>query len=245
MLTAMPAQTGHACRSFVRVIRKGTDMAKKSVKTIVLLRGGIDSAVCLAKAVNDHGKDNVAGLNLFYGQRTRRELEMAKKLADHFGVRYIEMDISRIMDFSDAAVLADKTLEPGEDKYESQTEVPFRNGLMMAVAASVAGSLGAEIVQVAHNADEMTRLAYPDCRKEFFDAMGEALQRGTGGKLRLEMPFCGMTKKDVMELGKELKVPFELTWSCFVNDDEPCGYCVGCTGRAKAFASIGEKDPLI
>lgn len=91
----------------------------------------------------------------------------------------------------------------------------------------------------------MTRLAYPDCRKEFFDAMDEALQRGTGGKLRLEMPFCGMSKKEVMELGKELKVPFELTWSCFVNDDEPCGYCVGCTGRAKAFASIGEKDPLI
>lgn len=220
-------------------------MAKESVKTVVLLRGGIDSTVCLAKAVRDFGKDEVAALNIYYGQKTRRELDMAKKAAAHFGVKYIEMDISRIMDFSDCAALAANPLEPGEDKYESQTEVPFRNGLMMAVAASVAGSLDAETVQVAHNADEMARLVYPDCRKEFFEAMDEAIKKGTGGKLGLVMPFCEMSKKEVMELGKELKVPFELTWSCFVSDEEPCGYCVGCTGRARAFASIGEDDPLL
>ena len=215
------------------------------VKTVVLLRGGIDSTVCLAKAVADLGADNVAALNLFYGQKTRRELEMAKKSAAHFGVKYIEMDISKVMDFSDCGIIGNNDLEPGVDKYQKQTEVPFRNGLMMSVAASVAMSLGAESVQFAHHAEDKSSLEYPDCRPEFIAAMGDAIRLGTGGKLELVLPFAEMSKKEVMELGKKLNVPFEMTWSCFVNDDKPCGYCVGCVGRAKAFDSIGEKDPLI
>lgn len=219
-------------------------MAKNSVKTLVLLRGGIDSTVLLAKAVADHGSENVAALTLYYGQKTKREREMAVKSAAHYGVQHIELDISRIMGFSDCGALAANPLEPGEDKYQGQTEVPFRNGLMMAVAASVAQSLGAETVLYAAHADDKAGLVYPDCKEEFFNAMADAIAKGTGGKVGLELPFKYMSKKEVMELGKELKAPFEMTWSCFVNDDEPCGYCVGCVSREKAFESIGETDPL-
>ena len=67
---------------------------------------------------------------------------------------------------------------------------------------------------------------------------------GTGGKLDLVLPFINMKKAEVMQLGKELGVPFELTWSCYLNSEEPCGHCVGCVGRANAFSLIGEKDPL-
>ena len=213
-------------------------------KTVVLLRGGVDSTVCLAAAVKELGSDSVVALNLFYGQKSSRERDSAKDVAAHYGVKYIALDISKTLAFSDAGVLRNNALEPGEEVYQKQTEVPFRNGLMMATAASLAQSLGAETVRFAIHADESAGQIYPDCKEDFFRAMASAIETGTGGKLRLLLPFIDMSKKEVMELGRDLNVPFEKTWSCYVNDDVPCGYCTGCIGRAKAFGSAGIKDPL-
>jgi len=214
-------------------------------KTVVLLRGGVDSAICLAQAVKDRGSENVTALNLFYGQNSKKELEAAKRIAEHYGVNYIPMDISKIMEFSNSGMLHDYSIEPGEDKFEEQTNVPFRNGLMISVASAVALSIGADSVQFATHADESAGLKYPDCKPEFFRAMANALAVGTDESLRLELPFADMSKVAVMRLGEKLEVPFELTWSCYVSDDEPCGYCVGCTGRAKAFEALDIEDPLL
>ena len=213
-------------------------------KTVVLLRGGVDSSICLAKAVQDFGKDNVFALNLFYGQKSSKERGSAKEIADHYGVKYIALDISEVLSLSTAGVLKDNDLTPGEDVYQEQTEVPFRNGLMISTAASVALSMGAEQVEFALHADESAGQIYPDLKEDFFRAMATAIETGPGGKLKLLLPYIDISKKEVMELGRELNVPFEKTWSCYVNDDEPCGYCTGCVGRAKAFASIGMEDPL-
>jgi 7-cyano-7-deazaguanine synthase len=214
-------------------------------KTVVLLRGGIDSTICLAKAVKDHGKENVTALNLFYGQNAKKELDAAKKIAEHYGVNYIPMDISKIMEFSNSGMLNDNSIKPGEEIFEEQTDVPFRNGLMISVASAVSISVGADSVQFATHKDESAGLQYPDCKPEFFQAMANAISVGTNGSLNLELPFANMSKIDVMRLGEELGVPFELTWSCYVSDDEPCGFCVGCTGRARAFEALGIDDPLL
>ena len=214
-------------------------------KTVVLLRGGIDSAICLAKAVNERGRENVTALNLYYGQNVKKEMVAAKKIAEHYGVNYIPMDISKIMELSNSGMLNDNSIEPGEDIFEEQTDVPFRNGLLISVASAIAISIGADSVQFATHADESAGLKYPDCRPEFFRAMASALTVGTNDSLRLELPFADMSKAEVMKLGEKLGVPFELTWSCYVNEDEPCGYCVGCTGRARAFKALGIDDPLL
>lgn len=214
-------------------------------KTVVLLRGGIDSAICLAKAVEEKGKENVTALNLYYGQNVKKEMVAAKEIAEHYGVQYVPMDISKIMELSNSGMLHDNHIKPGEDVFEEQTDVPFRNGLLIAVASAIARSVGADSVQFATHADEGAGLKYPDCRPEFFRAMAKALEIGTDGSLSLELPFADMSKVEVMKLGQKLGVPFELTWSCYVNEDEPCGYCVGCTGRAKAFEALGMDDPLL
>lgn len=214
-------------------------------KTVVLLRGGIDSAICLADAVKKYGSENVTALNLYYGQNVKKDQKAAKKIAEHYGVDFISKDISNIMELSNAAILNDNTIKPGADVYQDQTEVPFRNGLMISVASAVAISVGADSVQFATHADESSGLKYPDCKPEFFRAMGNAISIGTNGDLKLELPFSDMSKVAVMRHGEKLGVPFELTWSCYVNDDEPCGYCVGCTGRAKAFTALDIEDPLL
>ena len=85
----------------------------------------------------------------------------------------------------------------------------------------------------------------PDCSKEFEDAMNEAIYQGSGKQLHLEAPFIGWTKAEIVKKGLELKVPYELTWSCYEGGEKPCGKCGTCQDRAKAFALNGVEDPAL
>lgn len=195
-------------------------------KTVVLLRGGIDSSVCLAQAVEDFGKDKVIALNLYYGEERKKEREAARRIAEYYRVEYIELDISNTVD--------------GIKK-----DIPFKNGLMISTAASVALSKGAGSIQFAVHSDESAGHARPDCRESFYRTMATAINEGTDGELKLVLPFTDMSKKQVMMLGMKLGVPFVHTWSCYKSKEKPCGKCLGCEGRAKAFALIDEEDPLL
>lgn len=123
------------------------------------------------------------------------------------------------------------------------TVVPFRNGIMLSIAASLAESLGAEAITLGNHAGD--HAIYPDCREEFTRSMGAAIECGTYARIRLWSPFLRKTKAEIAEVGSQLDAPFNLTWSCYKGGKLHCGKCGTCTERIEAFTNAGVKDPTI
>ena len=226
------------------------------MKAVVLSSGGLDSTTCLAMAVKKFGSENVVTVSIFYGQRHAKELERAKKVADYYKVAHYEFDAAAIMKFSSSALLNSSTENLEKNSYGEQvkknpriaTYVPFRNGLMISMAASFADGLfsgeDTEIFVGVHQDDAAVN-AYADCSEKFISAIGEAVEVGTYGKIKIVAPFVGKTKADVVKIGLELKVPYELTWSCYERGEVPCGKCATCIDRAKAFELNNVADPAL
>lgn len=226
------------------------------LKAVVLSSGGVDSTTCLALAVDKLGAENVSSVSIFYGQKHKKELLQARKLADYYNVKHYELDLSVMFKHSNCALLENSTQQVDTGSYAEQiaahgkvnTYVPFRNGLFLASVASLAGSLypddEVEIYLGAH-ADDAAQNAYADCSREFIEAMNRAIKIGTYSLERIVAPFAGKTKAEVVAAGLKLKVPYELTWSCYEGHDRPCGKCGTCLDRKKAFALNGVQDPLV
>lgn len=225
-------------------------------KAVVLLSGGLDSATCLALAVEEFGAENVLALNMYYGQKHDREIKSARAVAAFYGVPYFEMDMSCTMQYSDCSLLKHSDKEIAHKSYGDQlkekgeggivdTYVPFRNGLFLSAAAAFALSKGAGTIIYGAHADDAAGNAYPDCSEEFADVMGKAIWHGSGKKVVLEAPFIRRTKAEVVKEGLRLGIPYDLTWSCYEGGTEPCGQCGTCIDRAKAFEANGVSDPLL
>ena len=225
------------------------------MKAVVLSSGGLDSTTCLALAVKKFGSENVAAVSIFYGQRHAKELDCAKKVASYYKVAHYEFDAAEIMSYSDSALLnkSEKNLEPttyGEQVKKNlrvDTYVPFRNGLMLSMAASFAdGLFGGEETEIfiGVHQDDTAVNAYADCSEKFIRAISEAVEIGTYGKIKIVAPFLGKNKSDVVKIGLELNVPYEMTWSCYERGEKPCGKCATCRDRKKAFELNGVKDPV-
>lgn len=227
-------------------------------KAIVLSSGGVDSTVCVAMAVDKFGKENVSTVSIFYGQKHRKELDCAKAVSDFYGLSHYEFDISSIMRFSNCSLLANSTQEIVHKSYDEQiaengegkvsTYVPFRNGLMLSVCASLAQSIYENddvVLYLGAHADDAAGNAYADCSKEFVDTMSKAISIGTYKQVKVEAPFAGSNKAEVVHKGLELKAPFHLTWSCYEGGEKPCGTCATCIDRAKAFKANNAIDPAI
>ena len=224
------------------------------MKALVLLSGGVDSATCLALAVETYGAEEVLALAVWYGQKHRKELEYSKKLADYYHVEFKTLDLSIIFADSSCSLLAQNAdTEIPKESYAEQlkasegkpvsTYVPFRNGLFLSSAASIALSYECEVIYYGAHSDDAAGNAYPDCSDAFNQAMNQAIYLGSGNQLRIEAPFVNFTKADVVKKGLELKVPYELTWSCYEGGETPCGVCGTCRDRARAFAENGIQDP--
>lgn len=223
-------------------------------KVVVLVSGGLDSAVCLALAVKDYGAKSVLALSMYYGQKHKKELEYSNKLTEYYKVDHMVHEISSVFDHSDCTLLAGRA-EIEHSDYAEQvakangkpvaTYVPFRNGLFLAHAAAIAISVGAQYVMYGAHADDAAGNAYPDCSQDFVADMDAAIYEGSGKTCRLSAPLAGMHKTGVVALGMSLNVPFELTWSCYEGGDKPCGKCGTCIDRAKAFAANGIADPAL
>ena len=196
------------------------------MKALVLFSGGVDSTTCLAEVIGKYGKDEVLALSVSYGQKHSKELEVSKRIADHYGVRYKRLDLAQIFADSDCSLLQGSESDIPKESYAEQlkktdgkpvsTYVPFRNGLFLASAASIAN-----------------------------DAINSAIYIGSGKQLRVIAPFVELNKADVVARGLELNVPYELTWSCYEGGDKPCGKCGTCLDRAAAFRANGINDPAL
>lgn len=225
------------------------------MKALVLFSGGVDSTTCLGIAVKKYGADQILALSVFYGQKHRRELEAAKNIAEYYGVQLKTLDLSLIFADSDCSLLEGSSEDIPRESYAEQlsktdgapvsTYVPFRNGLFLSSAASIALSNGCEVIYYGAHSDDAAGNAYPDCSSDFNDAINRAIYLGSGKQLRVEAPFIGLTKAQVVRKGLELNVPYQLTWSCYEGSDRPCGKCGTCIDRAAAFAANGMEDPAI
>ena len=225
------------------------------MKALVLVSGGVDSTTCLGMAVSQYGKENVVALSISYGQKHTKEVECAKAVTDYYGVEYITLDLSTMFQFSDCSLLSHSDKEVPHESYAKQlqetdgkpvsTYVPFRNGLFLSSAASIALSKDCSVIYYGAHSDDAAGNAYPDCSEVFNEAMNKAIYEGSGRQLHIEAPFVTLTKADIVKKGLELKVPYELTWSCYEGGDKPCGVCGTCIDRAKAFAANEVEDPAL
>lgn len=226
------------------------------MKILVLSSGGVDSTTCLAMAVAEVGAENVLALSVYYGQKHDKEIQAAKKVAEYYGVQRMELDLSVIFAGSNCSLLKQSTEEIPLESYAQQIEethgehpvstyVPFRNGLFLSSAASIALSHGCSKIMYGAHADDAAGAAYPDCSLDFVNAMNQAIYLGSGNQLKIEAPFVSLTKADVVKKGLELGVPYELTWSCYEGGEKPCGKCGTCIDRMRAFELNGVVDPLL
>lgn len=226
------------------------------MRVLVLSSGGVDSSTALGLAVSKYGAENVSALSISYGQKHDKEIEAAKKVAAFYGVEQLFLDLSLIFQYSDCSLLKQSSEEIPEESYAVQiqktkgekpvsTYVPFRNGLFLSSAASIALSKNCGLIYYGAHADDAAGFAYPDCSEVFNDAMNKAIYEGSGHQLRIEAPFVRMNKAEVVKLGLELGVPYALTWSCYEGGERPCGKCGTCIDRAGAFAANGVKDPAL
>lgn len=225
------------------------------MKALVLFSGGLDSTTCLALAIEKYGADEVLALSVSYGQKHTKEIEAAKAIANYYGVKLQTLDLAEIFADSDCSLLKGSSQEVPKESYAEQldaadgkpvsTYVPFRNGLFLSSAASIALSHGCEVIYYGAHADDAAGSAYPDCSQEFNDAINSAIYLGSGGQLRVEAPFVGKTKADVVAEGLRLNAPYALTWSCYEGGEKPCGLCGTCRDRAAAFAANGVNDPAL
>lgn len=225
------------------------------MKAMVLFSGGVDSTTCLGIAVDKYGAENVVALSIAYGQKHTKEIECSQKIAQHYGVEHLYLDLGKIFQYSNCSLLSHSDQEIPTESYAKQIEkthgapvstyVPFRNGLFLSSAASIALSKGCEVIYYGAHSDDAAGNAYPDCSDAFNKAINEAIYIGSGNQLKVEAPFIGLTKAQVVKKGLELKVPYELTWSCYMGEDKPCGVCGTCIDRAKAFEENGVADPAL
>jgi 7-cyano-7-deazaguanine synthase len=225
------------------------------MKELVLFSGGLDSSTCLALAIEKYGKENVIALSISYGQKHSKEINAARAVAEYYGTELVSLDLAPIFEGSDCALLegSDQAIPKGDyanqlvssDGKPVSTYVPFRNGLFLSCAASVALSRGCGVIYYGVHSDDAAGSAYPDCSSDFNDHMSKAISIGSAQQLKVVAPFVDRTKAEVVAQGLRLGVPYELTWSCYEGNDKPCGCCGTCIDRAKAFAANGVKDPAL
>lgn len=227
-------------------------------RAVVLVSGGLDSATCLALALNKYNKDKVTAVSVMYGQKHSKELECSYELCKYYGVHRYVLDLSCVFEQSNCSLLkqSDKPVPEGsyaEQQYETgssivSTYVPFRNGLMLSAVASLAMSLYPDDkinIYLGNHADDAAGDAYPDCTPQFSSYITRAIEAGTDGHVSTYSPFVECTKADIVRQGLALKVPYELTWSCYNGDETPCGKCGTCIDRAEAFAKNNVSDPAL
>ncbi len=213
------------------------------MKVCVLLSGGMDSVTALHHAAREH--DIVSALSFDYGSKHNlSEIPFAQWHAQELGIPHTVITLPFVNEhFASDLLQSGGDIPDGHYAEENmkRTVVPFRNGIMLAIAAGFAESRGAEgLVIAAHSGDHAI---YPDCREPFMQAMSDAIRLGTYAELQVLRPFIHTDKTGIAQRGAELGVDFTRTWSCYKGGTTHCGTCGTCVERREAFLLAGVPDP--
>ncbi|PSO78764.1 MAG: 7-cyano-7-deazaguanine synthase QueC [Cyanobacteria bacterium QH_9_48_43] len=221
------------------------------MKAVVLLSGGLDSSTVLYQATSD-GCECYA-ISFDYQQRHQRELEAAKAIAHSAGVvehQLVNFDLNAW----GGSALTDEALDIPTQRSLGEmsqnipiTYVPARNTIFLSFALAYAEARDAGRVYLGVNALDYS--GYPDCRPDYIQAMQEVFRLGTkqgreGDAIAIVTPLIELKKTEIIQLGNQLGVPWEQTWSCYAGNETACGVCDACRLRLAAFAELGLQDPL-
>ncbi len=221
------------------------------MKAVILLSGGLDSSTVLYQAMAD-GCECYA-VSFDYRQRHQRELQSASAIATRVGVvqhQVVKFDLSQW----GGSALTDNSIDLPQERSLLEmsqnipiTYVPARNTIFLSFALAYAETIAAERVYIGVNALDYS--GYPDCRPDYIQAMQEVFCLGTkqgrlGHPIKIVAPLIELKKTEIIQLGNQLGVPWELTWSCYAGGEEACGVCDSCRLRLAAFAELALVDPL-
>ena len=202
------------------------------MKAVLIYSGGMDSTVLLYK----YRKEIKLAVTFTYGARQDEEqTACAKENCELLGIDHLIIPLEFMGKYFRSSILMGGDDVPHgsyNDENMKSTVVPFRNGIMLSIAAGLAESRDLDTVLIANHAGDHT--IYPDCRPEFIEAMGSAVNAGTFAGIKIVSPFCDITKRDIALIGKEEGVPFEKTYSCYEGRHKHCGVCGTCVERKEA-----------
>ncbi|MCM8769703.1 MAG: 7-cyano-7-deazaguanine synthase QueC [Candidatus Omnitrophica bacterium] len=215
-------------------------------RAVCLLSGGMDSAV--AAAVAKAEGYSLYGLTFNYGQKNRREIVSARRIATW--LKFKEHWIIRVYLLPESSSLTnpEKKIPTRITKFIPSTYVPGRNTLFISYGLAYAEALNAETIFIGINSIDYS--GYPDCRpkyiRQFQKLINLALKKTISGKkLVLRAPLLHLSKDQIIKKGLELGLDFSLTWSCYRSGEKPCGVCPACQLRLEGFRKAGLVDPLV
>lgn len=205
--------------------------------SLIVLSGGMDSTTLLWDR-----KDSIAlAVTFDYGSRhNAREIECARKNCEMLGVEHLVIPLEFMGKyFKSSLLIGGEEIPEGHytDENMKSTVVPFRNGIMLAIAAGLAESRGLKKVMLANHSGD--HAIYPDCRPGFVDAMSRAISEGTYDGIVIDAPYTNISKSDIARIGKRIGVDYNLTYSCYKGGEKHCGKCGTCVEREEALRDAG------
>ena len=208
--------------------------------SVIIISGGMDSVTLLYEY-----KERIAiGISFNYGSNhNAREIPFARYHCELLGIPHIVIDLSFMPKYFKSSLLAGGDAIPEghyDDDNMKSTVVPFRNGIMLAVAAGLAESYELDAVMLANHSGD--HAIYPDCRPEFIDAFAAAVEAGTYNGVKVVSPYCNITKRDIALRGKALGLDYSLTYSCYKGGEKHCGKCGTCVERKEALSGFDPTD---
>lgn len=209
----------------------------------IIVSGGMDSITLLY----DHKDEIALGISFDYGSNhNAREIPFAKMHCERLGIKHITINLDFMHQYFKSSLLDGAEAIPeghyADDNMKS-TVVPFRNGIMLAIAIGIAESNNLDQVFIANHGGDHT--IYPDCRPEFINAIDAAATAGTYNNVKVIAPYTKITKSDIARIGKRLGIDYAETWSCYKGGEVHCGKCGTCVERKKALAEAGIEDKTI
>ena len=207
---------------------------------LLVLSGGMDSTTLLY----ERASEIALAVSFDYGSNHNgREIPFAKFHCEKLGIEHLTIPLKFMHDYFKSSLLSGADAIPEgnyADENMKSTVVPFRNGIMLSVAAGLAESRGLSKVMMANHFGDHD--IYPDCRKEFVDAMSQAMAAGTYANITIDAPYTLISKADIARKGKSLGVDYGQTWSCYKGGEVHCGKCATCLERKAALAEAGIED---
>jgi len=202
------------------------------MKAVLVYSGGLDSTTLLYEY-----KDSIAlAVSFDYGSKhNKRELEFAALNCKRLGIRHLVIPLEFMGKyFKSDLLIGGGDIPEGSyaDENMKSTVVPFRNGIMLSIAAGLAESYELDAIMLANHSGD--HAIYPDCRPEFIEGMAAAVEAGTYNGVKVVSPYCNMTKREIALRGRELGVDFSLTYSCYKGGEKHCGRCGTCVERREA-----------